>query len=153
MCSHPKKIINRASIHSLRSLEELIFYILIFVHVGESWIDEAPPGIHAVREFIAQRPLTLLLFKSLPTMRNSFLSPRRQTTTVITIKRKLLTNPSSNDRYIVKIMFDINATASSRYRLYLAILLQLHIRLLFFRTAWWNLPDAALSVIIHSSVL
>lgn len=121
MCSHPKKITNRPSIHSLRSLEELIFNILIFVHVGENWIEEAPPRIYAVREFIAQRPLTLLLFKSLPTMRNSFLSPRRQTTTVITIKRKLLTNPSSNDRYNVKIMFDINATASSRYRLYLAI--------------------------------
>lgn len=100
MCSHPKKITNRPSIHSLRPLEELIFNMLIFVHVGENWIEEAPPRIYAVREFIAQRPLTLHLFKS--AHNEKFLSPRRQTTTVITIKRKLWTNLSSNDRYIVK---------------------------------------------------
>lgn len=42
-------------------------------------LEEAPPGIYAVRVFIEGRPLTLLLLKSLPTMCVLFLSTKQTT--------------------------------------------------------------------------
>lgn len=83
----------------MESRGELRYNVLILEErIG---LEEAPPGIYAVRGFIEGRPLTLLLLKSFCLQRDLFLCQQNRKPYYFTILSQHL-NMSSKYRYSVK---------------------------------------------------